>query len=187
MAIASTDLKNGVTFLYYGKPYQVIKYSLIKMGRGGAVVKVNVRNIETGSVEEKSFSSNVTVDDLTTSKRKLQFLYKDSVNVVFMDPATYEQVEIPLSVIGEQVAYLKEGTEVDILFWDEKPLSVDIAPKVVLTVVETDPGVKGNSATNMFKPAILENGLKVKIPLFINVGEKIRVDTRNGEYVERAK
>src|SRR4030042_5289999 len=98
MAIASTDLKNGVTFLYYGKPYQVIKYSLIKMGRGGGVVKLDVRNIETGSVEEKSFSSNVSVDEVNTSRRKLQYLYKDAVNAVFMEPTTYEQCEIPLVV-----------------------------------------------------------------------------------------
>jgi elongation factor P len=187
MAINVTDLKNGATFLYYGKPYQVIKYSLIKMGRGGAVVKLNVRNIETGSVEEKSFSSNVAVDEVNTAKRKLQYLYKDTVNTVFMDPVTFDQVEIPLAVLGESLVFLKEGESVDVLFWDERALSVDLPPKVTLTVTQTDPGVKGNSATNIYKPAILENGLKLRVPLFIRTGEKIRVDTRTGEYVERVK
>jgi len=170
-----------------GKPYQVIKYSFIKMGRGGAVVKVTVRNLETGSIEEKSFSSNVSVDEVNTYKKKLQFLYKDAVNSVFMDPTTYEQIEIPLSLLGESSAFLIEGEDVDVLFWDEKPISCELTPKVTLAVTECDPGVKGNSATNIYKQAILENGLKLKVPLFIKKGDRIRVDTRTGEYLERAK
>jgi elongation factor P len=185
--IASTDLRAGVAFLQNGKPYQVIKYSLIKMGRGGAVVKVTARNLESGSIEEKSFSSNVTVDEVSTSKKRLQYLFKDSSCVTFMDPRTYEQVEIPLSILGNDALYLKEGEAVDVLLWDEKPLSVVLSPNVVLAVSECDPGVKGNSATNIYKPAVLENGLKLKVPLFIKVGDKIKVDTRTGEYVERAK
>ncbi len=184
--INATNLKNGVTFLSSGKPYKVIKYSLIKMGRGGATVKLIARNLVSGTVENFSYSSNVKVDSVTTQKRKLQYLYQDGKLAVFMDPTSYEQVEIPVSTIESEVLYIKEGENVDILFWDEKPLSIEIAPKVTLTVSETTPGVKGNSATNIYKPATLENGLKVKIPLFINSGEKIRVDTRTGEYVERA-
>lgn len=182
-----TDLRAGVAFLQYGKPYQVIKYNLIKMGRGGAVVKVTARNLESGATEEKSFSSNVAVEEVTTSKKKLQYLYKDSASATFMDPKTYEQVEIPLSTLADEILYLKEGEGVDVLFWDDKPLSVVLAPNVVLAVSECDPGVKGNSATNIYKPATLENGLKVKVPLFIKVGDKIRLDTRGGEYLERAK
>ncbi len=185
--LSATDLKNGVTFLHYGKPYQVIKYSLIKMGRGGAVVKVSARNLETGSTEEISYSSNVTVDDVNTQKRQLQYLYKDGTVAYFMDAKSYEQVEIPLKILGDSVVFLKEGENVTILFWDEKPLSVEIAPKIELVVAECDPGVKGNSATNIYKPAVLENGLKIKVPLFIKQGEKIRVDTRTGDYIERVK
>jgi len=185
--INSTDLRAGVAFLQNGKPYQVIKYSLIKMGRGGAVVKVAVRNLESGSIEEKSFSSNVAVDEVSTSKKRLQYLFKDPTCVTFMDPKSFDQVEIPLSVLGDDVLYLKEGESVDVLFWDEKPLSVVLSPSVVLKVTECDPGVKGNSATNIYKPAVLENGLKLKVPLFIKVGDKVKVDTRTGEYVERAK
>lgn len=185
--LSATDLKNGTAFLYYGKPYQVIKYTLIKMGRGGAVVKVLCRNLETGSIEDKSFSSNIAFDEANTYKNKFQYLYKDAENAVFMDPKTFEQVEIPLKVLGDSTRYLKEGETVDVLFWEQKPLSVDLPPKIVLTVTETDPGVRGNSATNIYKPAILENGLKIKVPLFINAGDKIKVDTRIGEYVERAK
>ncbi len=185
--IAATDLKGGVTFLSNGKPYQVIKYSLIKMGRGGATVKVTARNLETGSIEEKSFSSNVAVDEVNTYKKKLQYLFKTGGGLTFIDPKTYEQAEIPASILGDSTVYLKEGESVDVLFWDEKPLSVEFPPKIVLTVAECDPGVKGNSATNIYKPAVLENGLKLKAPLFIKVGDRIRVDTRTGEYLERAK
>ena len=183
----ATELKNGTAFLHYGKPFQVIKYSLIKMGRGGAVVKDTARNLETGSIEEISYSSNVAVDEVNTAKRQLQFLYKDATNAVFIDPKTYEQVEVLLKIVGDSLVYLKEGQLATVLFWDEKPLSVELTPKVELTVSECDPGVKGNSATNIYKPAVLENGLQAKVPLFINVGDKIRVDTRTGEYLERVR
>ncbi len=185
--VNATDLKNGVAFLYDRKPYQVIKYTLIKMGRGGATVKINVRNLITGGVGEKSFSSNVSVDEVNTFKKKLQYLYKDSSNAVFMDPKTYEQVEIPLTILADQIVFMKEGDQVDVLFWDERALSVELPPKVVMEVIQTDPGVKGNSATNIYKPAVLENGMDIKVPLFINAGDKIRVDTRTGEYLERVK
>lgn len=185
--IASTDLKNGTTFLRNGMPYKVIKYALIKMGRGGATVKLEVRNLETGSVENISYSSNVKVDDATTTKRRLQYLYNDGVTASFMDPQNFEQIEIPISIVENELLYIKEGESADILFWEDKPLSIDIAPKVVLTVAECDPGVKGNTVSNLYKPAKLENGLSIKVPLFIKEGEKIRVDTRTGEYIERAQ
>ena len=193
--IEATDLKNGTTFLAGGRPYQVVKYNLIKMGRGGAIVKVTAKNLETGSTEVKSFSSNESVDEAPTQKRKLQFLYKDSTNAVFMDQTSFEQVEVPLEILGDQMLFLKEGDSLNVLFWsfdsaqdkEDKPLSIELPPSVVLTVSQTDPGVKGNSATNIYKPAVLENGMKLKVPLFINVGDKIKVDTKTGEYVERAK
>jgi len=191
--LSATDLKNGTAFLQYGKPYQVIRYSLIKMGRGGAVVKLTARNLESGSIEEKSFSSNVTVEEANTYKKKLQYLFKDNVNATFMDPKTFEQTEIPLLVLGEQAHFLKEGENIDVLFWDPSTgsgpvaLSVELAPKIILTVTECDPGVKGNSATNIYKPATLDNGMTIKVPLFIKQGEKIVVDTRSASYIERAK
>ncbi|OGM21580.1 elongation factor P [Candidatus Woesebacteria bacterium RIFCSPLOWO2_01_FULL_37_19] len=185
--IQSTDLKNGVTFLSNGKPFRVMKYSHIKMGRGGATVRVTAKNLMDGNIEEKTYSSNVKVEDVGTSKRKLQFLYSEGNSVVFMDPINFDQVEIDRKIISDEIVYIKEGQEVNVLFWDEKPLSIDIPPKVRLKVTETAPGVKGNSATNVFKSAILENGLQVKIPLFINQDESVIVDTRTGEYVERAK
>ena len=183
----ATDLKNGVTFLHYGKPYQVLKYNLIKLGRGRAYVKLTAKNLDSGSTEEISYQSNATVEDANTYKKKLQYLYKDGVNAYFMDGQTFEQIEIPLKVLGDQILFIKEGSESTVLFWDQKALSVEIPPKVALTVTQTDPGVKGNSASNIYKSAVLENGLKIKVPLFIKEGEKIRVDTRTSEYIERAK
>lgn len=183
----TTDLKGGATFLHYGKPYQVVKYNLIKMGRGSAYVKITAKNMESGGTEEISYQSNASVEEANTGKRKLQYLYKDALTAYFMDPKSFEQIEIPIKVLGEQMLFVKEGAETTVLFWDDKALSIDIPPKVVLTVKETDPGVKGNSASNFLKSATLENGLKVKVPLFINAGEKIRVDTRTWDYIERAK
>ncbi len=185
--MTATDLKNGTTFLHYGRPYQVTKYSLIKMGRGGAVVKVMAKNLETGSTEEISYSSNASVEEADTEKRALQYLYKDATTAYFMDPRSFEQIAVPLKILEDQILYIKEGETSTVFFWGEKALSVDIPPKVVLTVAETDPGVKGNSASNIYKSAVLENGLKAKVPLFVNQGDKIRIDTRTGEYIERAK
>ncbi len=185
--IQSTELKNGVTFMRQDKPYRVIKYNFIKMGRGGATVKLIARNLITGSTEEISYSSNVSVDEANTSKRVLQYLYKDATTAYFMDEKTFDQVEIPLEVLGDQILFVKEGENVTIAFWEDKALSVELTPKVVMKIAETDPGVKGNSASNMYKSATLENGLTLKVPLFVNTGEKIVVDTRTYEYVERAK
>lgn len=185
--IEATDLKNGTTFLSNGKPYKVIKYTLIKIGRGGAIVRVNARNLLTGAIEDKTFSSNIKVEEVITVKKKLQFLFQDQKMAVFIEPKTFEQIEIPINVIKEELPYIKEGENVTILFWEDRPLSVEIPPKVVLEVKDAPPGVKGDSATNIYKQATLENGLKIKVPLFVNKGERIVVDTRTGEYVERAK
>lgn len=184
--ITATDLKNGTTFLDSDKPYKVVRYNHIKMGRGGATVRVMARNLETGELSELTYDAGNKIDEITTSKKRMQYLYKDRENAFFMNPINYEQTEIDLGVLGDLVMFIKEGSEVDVLFWEDRALSVDIAPKVVLEVVETDPGVRGNSATNIYKPARLENGLTLKVPLFIKVGDKIRVDTRSTEYIERA-
>jgi len=185
--ISATDLKNGTAYLHEGRPYKVLRYSLIKIGRGGATVRVNARNLVTGSVEDKTFSSNFKVENISTTKRNLLYLYSDANVATFMDPSTYEQIEISKSVIKDELKYIKEGQNVDILFWDEKALSADISPKITLEVSKTNPGVKGNSTSNVYKPATLENGLSVKVPLFIKPGDRVRIDTRTGEYVERAK
>lgn len=186
---SATELRAGRTFQIDGAPYQVLKYEHIKMGRGGATVRILARNLRTGANEEKTFSTGQTVEEITTVKKRLQYLYRDGANVVFMDPKSFEQVGIDKRVLADQIPFLKEGQEADILFWlnegREEPLGVDLPSKVTLSVVETAPGIKGNSTTNIYKPATLENGLTVKVPLFIKKGDKVRIDTRTGEYVER--
>lgn len=185
--INATALRAGTAFLYEGKPFKVVKYQLIKMGRGGATVRVNCVNLETGSNVEHAFSSNLSFEQITLRKSQLQYLYKDKLLAYFMSPQNYEQIEVPIIILGKDIDYLKEGGDVDVLFWGDRAMSVDLPPKITLKVTECDPGVKGNSASNFLKSAVMENGLNVKVPLFIKVGEEIRVDTRSGEYVERAK
>jgi len=189
--INATDLKNGKTFLVNGKPYKVIKYTFTKVGRGGATVRVTAKNLISGTVEDKTFSSNVKVEDVSTFKKKLQFLYSDAATAYFVDPKTYEQVEISTKVLETELPFIKEGEGVNILYWssggEDLPLSVEIPIKIKLKITETAPGVKGNSATNMYKTAHLENGKEVRVPLFINQDDLVIVDTRTGEYIERAK
>lgn len=191
--INSTDLRNGTTFVVDGQPYVVLEYKFIKMGRGGATVRVTARNLKTGSTEEKTYSSNVTVEDASTTKRALQYLYQDKEEVVFMDPRTFEQASIARNILKDQIVYLREGDTVNVLYWEDpstgsgqaEPLSVELPLKIELKVTDTDPGIKGNSASNMYKSAVLENGLVVRVPLFIKNGDRVRVDTRSGAYVER--
>lgn len=184
--IAVQDLRSGATFKLDGQPWIVIKYEHIKMGRGSATIRVKVKNLKTGATLEKSFMNSAKVEEINTQKKKMQYLYNDGKNYIFMDAGSYEQVEISKEILGPSAAFLKEGMDTIILFWDEKPLWVEMPLKMEFTITETPPGVKGNSATNMFKPATLENGYQIKVPLFINKGDKIRVDTRSGEYIERA-
>lgn len=183
--IPVTDLRKGVTFEMDGAPYKVLEYHHIKVGRGGATIRVSVRNLATGSQEEKTFNNGASVEPINTIKRRLQYLY-EADDAVFMDPKTYEQVEIAKDALANELSFLKEGQQVDVSFWDEKPLGVELPPNVTLAVTEADPGVKGNSTSNFYKPAKLENGLQVKVPLFVKVGDRVRVDTRTGAYVERA-
>lgn len=183
--IEAIHLKAGATFLMEGKPYRVVKYSHQKIARGGGTVKLSLMNLETGKLGGKTLNSSFRVQKIETIKKTLQYLYRDGSKAIFIDPQTYEQEEIPVKAVSDQLSFIKEGGSVNILFWDQKPLSIDIPPKVTLEVKDTAPSVKGDSTTNVYKPAILENGLKLKVPLFIKKGDKIKVDTRTGEYTER--
>lgn len=183
--ISVTDLKAGTTYEENGQLLQVLSYEHIKMGRGSANIKVKVRNVRSGATTEKSYINGARVSNVQVLKKDLQFLYKDVEAAFFMHPDTYEQVQISLKVIPEH-AYLKESELFNISFLDGEALSVNLPPKMVFTVAETGPAVKGNSVSNVFKDAVLENGMRVKVPLFINVNEKIRVDTRTGAYTEKA-
>lgn len=184
--ISVTELRAGTTFEEDGNLLTVISYEHNKVGRGSANIKVKVRNMKTGTIIEKSYINGAKVQDVQVVKKDMQFLYKDDEFLYFMDPKTYEQVNIPIKLVPDH-AYLKEGQEFNVSLLRGEALSVLFPPKMTFRVVETAPGVKGNSATNVFKEAILENGLKTRVPLFIDAGELIRVDTRTGSYAEKAQ
>jgi elongation factor P len=183
--ISVTELRSGITYEEDGQYLVVISYEHIKMGRGSANIKVKVKNIKTGAIVEKSYINGAKVKPASVLKRDLQFLYKDATDTYFMDPQSYEQVNIPLSLVPEHM-FLKEGENFSVSFLEGTPISVILPSKMVFKVAETAPGAKGNSATNVFKEAILENGVKTKVPLFIGIGDMIKVDTRTGEYSEKA-
>lgn len=179
------DLKAGATWSEDGNLFRVISYEHIKMGRGSATIKVKARNVRTGAVIEKGFTNGAQVNAVTLDKKEFQFLYKDAESAYFMNPATFEQVTAPLNVIDGH-EYLQEGGNATLEFYGDEVLGVVLPPKITLKVSETDPGVKGNSASNMYKDATLENGIKTRVPLFINIGDSVVVDTRDGSYTKRA-
>lgn len=185
--ISVTDLRPGVAFEESGQILKVVSYEHTKLGRGSASIKVKVKNLRTGSVVDKSFINGAKVKEASLQKKKYQYLYKDSESVYFMDESTYEQITIPVAKLGDDIVYLKEGSEAQLLFIDDEALSLEVPPKMEFVVLETGPNEKGNSATNIYKEAILENGLKVKVPLFMKEGDRVVVDTRTGEYSERAR
>ncbi|HSW97942.1 MAG TPA: elongation factor P [Candidatus Saccharimonadales bacterium] len=179
-----TELRAGTVYNDEGNLYQVLSYEHIKMGRGSANIKVKVKNLRSGSTTEKSFINGARVNDVQVFKRDLQYLYKDEDNGYFMDPQSFDQISVPLKLVDEP-AFLKEGESYNISFLDAEALAVNFPPKIDLKVIETGPATKGNSATNVFKDAILENGYAAKVPLFINENDTVRIDTRTGAYSER--
>jgi len=181
-----SELRAGTIYEQDGQLLQVVSYEHIKLGRGSATIKVKVKNLRSGANSEKSFINGAKVNDVQVVKKDMQYLYKDEEIAYFMHPTSFEQITVPLSII-EGAAFLKEGDTYSVSFLDSEALSISLPPKVDLIVTDTAPGVKGNSASNVFKDATLENGIKVKVPLFINVGDKIRVDTRTSAYTERAQ
>lgn len=179
-----TNLRSGTLFEDQGQIFQVLSYEHIKMGRGSANIKVKVKNVKTGATTEKSFINGARVTEITLTKKPLQFLYKDIDAAYFMEPKSYEQIRIPLVKLPDH-QYLKEGESFTVNFLDEEPLSLAFPPKMEFKVIDTGPSIRGNSAANIYKDAILENGLKTKVPLFIKPGNAIRIDTRTGSYTEK--
>jgi len=180
-----TEMKAGRTFQEDGIPYQVIDYKHTKMGRGNASIRLKVRNLKNGSVREKTFNSGAKVEPVQTENKMVQYLYRDGDLFYFMEPRTFEQISLSKEILGGKERFLKEEQEIRVIFWNEAPLMIDLPLSLVFEIKETDPGVKGNSVNASFKPAVMDNGLAVKVPLFINPGDKIKVDTRTGDYVER--
>lgn len=183
----ATDLKNGIVFKEDNQILQVLNYEHIKMGRGSGTIKVKVRNLKTGSVTEKSFITGARVEEADVEKKKAQFLYEDKGTYYFMDSESFEQFPLPLDVLVDQAKYLKEGLDAQVVISEGQGLGVEIPNSLVYEITETGPAEKGNTVSNVFKSATLDNGLEVKVPMFMKVGDKVKIDTRSGQYVERVK
>ena len=179
------DFKTGMTITYEGSLYQVIEFQHVKPGKGAAFVKTKLKNLRTGSITEITFNSSVKVEQAHINKQKMQYLYASGDTYNFMNMDTYEQIEINKSKISYESKFLKEGLEVDITFYEGEMLGIEIPEKVDLLITKTEPGIKGNTATNALKDAIVETGLLVRVPLFINENEVIIVSTKDGKYVSR--
>lgn len=179
-------LKVGVTFTEEGTPYRVTKYDFTKMGRGHATIKIKARNLFTGAIETKGYISGNMVEDIMLDKKHLQYLYRDEDKAYFMDPSSFEQIEIPIKILGDDYLYLVEGEKAWVLFWEETILGVELSATVIVTITETEPGARGNTVSNVLKPAKTASGLSVMVPLFISEGDSIKVNTETGEYTGRA-
>jgi elongation factor P len=184
--VSTNNLKNGMTLLIDGKLQQIVEWNHHKPGKGGAVVRTKLREFESGKVVDKTFRAGEDVEQAMIDRRTLQFLYRDGDDLVLMDAETYEQQNAPVKVIGGAIDYLLEGDELGVSVYDGRIVGVELPASKVLTITETDPGHAGNTATSATKPATLETGKVVQVPLFIEQGEKIKVDTRSGDYISRA-
>lgn len=183
--IPVNDLRAGTVFKDNGRPYSVIKYSHLKMGRGNAVVKIKARNIRTASVIEKSFLSGSSVEEADVEKIKVQYLYRAGSNFIFMDLKTFDNIELREEFLGDNIYYLKEGGDCEIMKFEGSPVSILLPTTVVLEISETGSGFKGNTVSSVGKAALLETGLKCEVPLFIRTGDRVKIDTRDGSYVNR--
>lgn len=179
------ELRAGTTFQEDNELFIVISYEHIKMGRGSANIKVKVRNLRSGATTEKSYINTASVQPVQLERREYQYLYNDGSDAFFMDPESYEQHTIALKNLSGY-EYLREGGNAVLQFYDDEPLALLLPPKVTLTVTDTPPGVRGDSASNVYKDATLENNMKVRVPLFIDNGDQVVVDTRDGSYTKRA-
>lgn len=180
-----TDLKVGTFFELDSKPHQVLTTEHSKMGRGGAVLRTKIRNLITGAVYDRTFQGSDQFPEADVSRRKGQFLYTDGDGATFMDSENFEQYVLRNDQVGDDGKFLKEGLEVDLVIYDDQLLAANLPPKVDLAVTYTEPGFKGDTQSTVTKPATLETGAQVNVPLFVKTGDTIRVSTQTGQYVER--
>ncbi|NEP16167.1 MAG: elongation factor P [Leptolyngbya sp. SIO4C1] len=183
--ISSNDFRTGTSIELDGSVWRVVEFLHVKPGKGAAFVRTKLKNAQTGSVVERTFRAGETVPQANLEKSVMQHTYREGDQYVFMDMETYEETRLNPDQIGDRVKYLKEEMEVTVLRWNGQVLEVDLPNSVVLEVTETDPGIKGDTATGGTKPAIVETGAQVMVPLFISIGEKIKIDTRNDSYLGR--
>ncbi len=186
MAISTADFKTGLTIEYEGNVYQVVEFQHVKPGKGGAFVRSRLKNLMTGATLEKTWRAGEKMEAALVERRNVEFLYRDGDDLVFMDMSDFEQMTLPAKAVGNSVNFLKENTPVQIQQWKGQVLNVELPQTMEFTVTQTDPGLRGDTAQGGSKPATIETGAVVTVPLFVNEGEVIRVDTRTGQYLQRA-
>ena len=185
--ISAGEFRNGVTFELDGNVLQVIEFQHVKPGKGAAFVRTKMKNVITGAVTERSFNPTDKVEEAFVERREMQYLYNEGDLYYFMDNETYEQIPISKDTLGDDFRFVKENENVKVLSYKGSVFAVEPPLFVELEITETEPGVKGNTATNVLKPATVETGAVVKVPIFIEQGERIQIDTRTGEYLGRSK
>ncbi|MEO1093840.1 MAG: elongation factor P [Cyanobacteria bacterium J06638_28] len=183
--ISSNDFRTGVSIELEGSVWRVVEFLHVKPGKGSAFVRTKLKNVKTGNTVEKTFRAGETVPQANIEKKSMQHTYREGEDLVFMDMETYEEVRMTAEQVGDRVKYLKEEMEVNVVSWNEQILEVELPNSVTLEVTQTDPGVKGDTATGGTKPAIVETGAQVMVPLFISIGERIKIDTRDDSYLGR--
>ncbi len=181
----TNDLKNGMTLDLDGVLWNVVEFQHVKPGKGGAFVRTKLKNVLTGQVVERTFNAGVKVDIATVDKREMQYLYADGENFIFMDTSTYDQVPVPADTVGDATSYLLENMTATVASHEGIPLYVELPASVELTITYTEPGLQGDRSTGGNKPATLETGATIQVPLFLTTGEKVKVDTRDGRYLGR--
>jgi elongation factor P len=186
MAVTTNDLRNGMTLELPEGLFGVVEFQHVKPGKGGAFVRTKLKNVRTGAVIDRTFRADERVEQAIVEKREMQYLYRDGADYVFMDTVSYDQVQVSPDALGDAAHYLKEGDTAVLQRYGEETVGVELPAAVELTVTETEPGVQGDRVSGARKPATLETGLVVQVPLFVNPGERVKVDTRTGEYITRA-
>jgi len=185
--ITSNDLRNGAVFMMEGEPWIVLKFDHNKTGRGGATNKIKAKNIRSGAITERGFSPTEKFDAADLTKESCQYLYSDEDLAYFMSNSTFEQYEMPLTIVSSDLIYFKEGDKVIVVFLDGKPINIEVPPAVILTVEYTENAVKGNTSSGASKKAKMETGVEINVPLFINIGDKLKINTQTNTYTERIK
>ncbi len=185
MSISTNDLKNGMTLNLDGTLWTVLEFLHHKPGKGQAVVRTKLRNVKTGAVQERTFKADEKVGLAIVERREMQYLYREGDHLVLMDSQTYEQLPVPLEVVGPASGYLVEGATCQVPMFEGTPIGVELPAAVVLAVASTEPGLKGDRVSGAVKPARLETGITVQVPLFVAPGDRVKVDTRTGSYLSR--
>ena len=182
---STTDFRKGLKIEIDGTPFEIIEFQHFKPGKGGAMVRTKLRNILNGRVLDNTFRSGEKVDRPNLESRDMQFLYHEGEQLVFMDMTTYDQIHMDAEATDGKANYLKDGQECRVLLYNEKPLDIEIPASLVLEVTETEPGAKGDTVSNVTKPATLETGVVIQVPIFVNIGDRVKVDTRTNGYLGR--